>query len=113
MDDMAKLTRFRLAIEAIDGGVFIVPSPVDGRGLKVIASTGLGWDHVSVSRANRCPNWHEMETIKRLFFRNEETAIQLHVPTAQHINFHPFCLHLWRDQVRPLVLPPPAMVGLS
>jgi hypothetical protein len=35
--------------------------------LRVIASDGEGWEHVSVSLANRCPTWDEMCFIKGVF----------------------------------------------
>ncbi|CAA7621144.1 hypothetical protein [Magnetospirillum sp. UT-4] len=92
-------------------GVFIVSSPVDRAPLRVIASVGEGWDHVSVSRRNRCPNWTEMEHVKRLFFREDETAMQLHVPPADHVNLHPHCLHLWRPHNVEIPRPPADMVG--
>jgi hypothetical protein len=93
-------------------GVFTVPSHIDGAPMCVIASSGMGWDHVSVSRKNRCPNWEEMEKVKRLFFKDDEAAMQLHVPPAQHINVHPYCLHLWRpNDGREIPLPDPIMVG--
>jgi hypothetical protein len=92
-------------------GAFLVPSPLDSAGMRVIASSGEGWDHVSVSRANRCPNWQEMEHVKRLFFKDDETAMQLHVPPADHINMHPNCLHLWRPLTQPIPMPPRIMVG--
>lgn len=66
--------------------------------LRVIASDGAGWDHVSVSAPGRTPTWDEMERVKRLFFRDDETAMQLHVPPAEHVNLHAHCLHLWRPQ---------------
>lgn len=91
-------------------GMFRLPSPVDAGRLLVIASAGEGWDHVSVSRPDRCPVWIEMEAIKRRFFRPGETAMQLHVAEARHINRHPYCLHLWRPHVRPIPLPPGYMV---
>lgn len=69
-----------------------------GKRLRVIVSAGGGWDHVSVSCADRCPTWDEMSYVKRLFFYPQETVMQLHVPERQHINCHPFCLHLWRPQ---------------
>ena len=94
-------------------GVFRVPSPTGGQPLVVIASTGEGWDHVSVSLPNRCPNWPEMEHIKRLFFREDETAMQLHVPPSDHISVHPNCLHLWRPQADAIPRPPGWMVGPS
>ena len=92
-------------------GMFAVPSPTDGHLLKIIASSGLGGDHVSVSRPNRCPNWPEMEHVKRLFFKEDETAMQLHVPPADHINCHPYCLHLWRPLGAEIPRPPAEMVG--
>lgn len=87
------------------GGAFRV-----GR-MFVIASWAEGWDHVSVSRPDRCPTWDEMEGIKRIFFRPEETAMQLHVPESQHINMHPYCLHLWRPHFLPIPMPPAEFVG--
>jgi hypothetical protein len=93
-------------------GAFLIPSKVDGQQLVVIASTGLGWDHVSVSRRNRCPNWAEMEQVKRLFFRDDETAMQLHVPPSDHVNLAPTCLHLWRpNDGREIPRPPRELVG--
>ena len=93
-------------------GVFEVPSPVDGAPMRVIASSDCGWDHVSVSRRTRCPNWPEMSRVHRLFFRDDETAMQLHVPISDHINCHPYCLHLWRPtDGREIPRPPSIMVG--
>lgn len=92
-------------------GVFAVPSPIDGQALRIVASSECGWDHVSVSRSSRCPNWPEMERVKRLFFRDNETAMQLHVPVSEHINQHPHCLHLWRPYDQEIPRPPGAMVG--
>ena len=92
-------------------GIFLVPSKVDGRLLRVIASNGDGWDHVSVSHIRRVPNWYEMEQVKRLFFLPDEVAFQLHVAASDHVNVMPHCLHLWRHQTVPIKLPPPGMVG--
>jgi hypothetical protein len=92
-------------------GAFLVPYPRTGVTLKVIVSDGDGWDHVSVSLDNRCPNWLEMDFIKRLFFQPQETAMQLHVPETDHISFHPNCLHLWRPQYGAIPRPPNELVG--
>jgi hypothetical protein len=93
-----------------EAGLFHVPSPTDRALLKVLASAGEGWDHVSVSRPNRCPNWPEMEHVKRLFFREDEVAMQLHVPPPDHINCHPYCLHLWRPHDVAIPRPPAWMI---
>lgn len=94
-------------------GMFWISSPIDSSSLKVIASSGDGWDHVSVSRRNRCPNWPEMEYVKRLFFKEDEAAMQLHVPPKDHVNCHPYCLHLWRPLNVEIPRPPSIMVGPS
>jgi len=44
------------------------------------------------------PTWDEMNAVRHLFFRDDETVMQLHVPTTDHISFHDGCLHLWRPQ---------------
>jgi hypothetical protein len=82
-----------------------------GEPIRVIASSGEGWDHVSVSLEKRCPSWDEMERFKRLFFKEDETAMQLHVPADDHISHHPFCLHLWRPTDEDIPRPPDWMVG--
>jgi hypothetical protein len=87
-------------------GAFEIESPIDGGDMIVIASSEFGWDHVSVSRANRCPNWPEMEHVHRLFFKDDETTMQLHVPAKDHVNCHPYCLHLWRPQYAQIPRPP-------
>ncbi len=92
-------------------GAFLVPSPIDGARLRVIASAGGGWDHVSVSRPKRCPNWPEMDHVKRLFFDDSEVVVQFHVPAADHVNLAEFCLHLWRPQDVDVPRPPSWMVG--
>ena len=123
MRDLNTLNRYRRTDQHVmdnwgwagDGaaGMFMVPSPIDKAPIAVVASNGEGWDHVSVSRPNRCPNWPEMEFIAALFFKDNETAMQLHVPAGDHVNNHPYCLHWWRPH-QPVEIPrPPAIfVGI-
>lgn len=122
MRDLHQLDTFRMTdakTKAVFGGwtgdgsmgAFVVASPVDGAALRIIASTGFGWEHVSVSRRNRCPNWTEMEAVKRLFFTETETCMQLHVPPGEHVNYHPYVLHLWRPLKADIPQPPSWMVG--
>lgn len=121
MKNLCELERYRIKSQEILAmygflgdetcGAFSLKSPVDGGFLRIIASCGEGWDHVSVSRKGRCPNWQEMEHVKRMFFKEDEAAMQLHVATAEHINVHPFTLHIWRPQQCPIPKPPSWMVG--
>jgi len=78
-------------------------------GLRIMASSGdpqVPWEHVSVSRQDRAPTWAEMDRVKRLFWDDSETVMQLHVPRNSHVNLHPHCLHLWRPIDTEIPLPP-------
>jgi len=92
-------------------GVFIVPGENGGPNLQIIADCGQGWEHVSISVAvvdgkDRTPTWEEMDRIKRLFFKDHEVVMQLHVGVEDHVNIHPYCLHLWRPRTRYIPVPP-------
>jgi len=92
-------------------GAFFVDR--NGVQLRIIMSTAGGWDHVSVSPATlpRTPTWEEMHWVKKSFFEPEEAAMQLHPPTSDYRNLHPYCLHLWRPQRESIPLPPGIMVA--
>lgn len=62
----------------------------------VIASDGMGWEHVSVSRTDRCLTWDEMCQVKAMFWSPEDCVLQFHPPESDYVNNHPNCLHLWR-----------------
>jgi hypothetical protein len=82
--------------------------------LRIIASNGEDlkerWEHVSISLANRTPNWKEMSFVKDLFWDEEECVVQFHPPRSCYVNYHPTCLHLWKPpfEVR---LPPTILLG--
>ncbi len=94
-------------------GLFMVPGM--GGDLKVLACDGgdAGWDHVSVSLKNRCPNWIEMSKVKDLFFSDDETVVQFHPKKSEYVNNHPHCLHLWKPVNKEIELPPSILVGLK
>lgn len=91
-------------------GAFLIPGPVN-MPLRVIASSELGWEHVSVSLVNRTPNWKEMCFIKDLFWDEEELVIQYHPPKSQYVNHHPNCLHMWKPSQEQIPVPPRWMIG--
>lgn len=96
-----------------NNGVFIIPAKPASIKLRVIASDGDGWEHVSVSTYKRCPTWEEMCLIKSLFWDDDDCVVQFHPPESDYVNFHPFCLHLWRRLgTNEFVQRPPAyMIG--
>jgi hypothetical protein len=84
-----------------------------GEHLAAMVSSGteeIPWQHVSVSHRQRCPIWDEMCWVKSLFFEDEEIAVQYHPRKADYVNYHPFCLHLWRPWAA-FPTPPSIAVG--
>jgi hypothetical protein len=84
-----------------------------GRFYSVIASSGMAWEHVSVSipTEKRCPTWEEMCYVKSLFWNDDEAVMQLHPPKSEWVNNHPYCLHLWKPLEAAIPLPDSIMVG--
>ena len=66
--------------------------------LGVVVSLVGGWDHVVVSVIDRTPTYQEMKAIKRLCFRDDEWAYELHPPPSDYISVHDNALHMWRPQ---------------
>lgn len=94
-------------------GAFSIMGP-KGAQLLIVSSgsdSETGWEHVSVSCANRTPNWAEMCFVKDLFWGEEETVLQYHPPRSTYVNCHPLCLHLWRPLDAAIPMPPPMLVG--
>jgi hypothetical protein len=111
MRNLKQLNKYRVILEHYgtsgddkNGAFLVIYKKAE---LRIIASNDAGWDHVSVSLVNRTPTWEEMDYIKRMFFRQDEIAIQYHMPERDHINIHPNCLHLWRPHMPKIILVPP------
>lgn len=83
--------------------------------MRVIASDGYGWKHVSVSYMERdnTPTWDIMCKIKDLFWEPEDWVVQYHPAKSEYINNHPGVLHLWQPLNEKLPTPPSIMVGLK
>ena len=101
-----------------NNGAFIIPPRIADRGLFVIASDGMGWEHVSVHAAmpngkSRIPVWDEMNYIKDLFWGDEDVVMQLHPKKSEYVNNHPSVLHLWRPTDREIPTPPSITVGIK
>ena len=93
-----------------NNGCFAIPLK-HGQAVMVIASDGAGWEHVSVSRRDRCPTWDEMCQVKDMFWDQEDCVVQFHPPRSEYVNFHPYCLHLWRPIAGDPLTPPAFLVG--
>ncbi len=91
-------------------GLFEI-TPKHSQRVRVIASNGMGWEHVSVSRDDRCPTWDEMCQVKDLFWDEDDCVVQYHPPKSDYVNIHKNCLHLWRPMDVEMPRPPKLMVG--
>ncbi len=92
-------------------GMFIVPLHTEI--LRIVASDGEGWEHVSVSLKHRCPTWDEMCYIKNLFWNEDEAVVQFHPKKSDYVNHHPYCLHMWKQVGIDWATPPKIFVGPS
>ena len=95
-----------------NNGAFIIPLR-HGQTVFVIASDGAGWEHVSVSRKDRCPTWDEMCQVKALFWGDQDCVVQFHPPRSEYVNNHPNCLHLWRQAGAEFSMPDSILVGIK
>lgn len=69
-------------------------------GMTVIESVadqhdGHDWLHVSCSYPNRLPTYADLNAVKRIFIGDGRQAIQLFPRASEHINIHPYVLHLF------------------
>lgn len=101
-----------------NNGAFMLPNRIGRVGmrqfpLKVIASDGEGWEHVSVSLPTRTPTWAEMDYCKGMFWDDSDCVMQLHPPRSDWVNNHSYCLHLWRPIGIEVLRPPSWMVGVK
>jgi hypothetical protein len=69
-------------------------------GLQVICSSdiegdGHPWLHVSVSRKMQLPDYQDLCQVKKAFVGKRAKALMVFAPEDEHINDHPYCLHLF------------------
>jgi len=111
------LTHPLLGTTCEDGnnGAFYLASCEPGWMLWLIASDGLGWEHVSVRATNekrdRVPTWREMAFIKDLCWDGEDVVVQFHPRKSEYVNCHTCALHLWRPTSQTIPTPVPLLVG--
>ena len=99
--------------ESGNNGAFVVITP--SKAVRVIASDGAGWEHVSVSmpQRSRIPTWEIMCFIKDTFWDAEDCVIQYHPPKSEYVNNCENCLHLWRSTDKEMPRPPSILVGIK
>lgn len=88
---------------------------------QLAADPAFRWEHVSATVIHLpkgstrpqfyIPTWNEMAGLKDLFWDPDDCVMQLHVPRADHVDCHPFVLHLWRPLDCEIPRPSSMLVG--
>lgn len=64
--------------------------------VSVQSTAGHGWLHVSVAHTDRMPTYSLVAKVRRAFFLDEALVVQVSPPVAEHVDIHPYMLHLWQ-----------------
>lgn len=102
-----------------NNGCFSLPNPYGPGYMSIIASDGMGWEHVSVhfeigDGRQRTPTWDQMCHVKDMFWGEEDVVVQFHPKKSEYVNIHKNTLHLWRPDetiAGRIPTPPSIMVG--
>lgn len=104
-----------------NNGCFVLAKKMSGlcyrRKLQIIASDGLGWEHVSCTivkgKFTYIPSWDDMCFVKSLFWDDEDVVVQYHPAKKDYINMHKNVLHLWRPIGVEMPTPPSILLGFK
>jgi len=92
-----------------DGWAFVAIREGDERKIIVTYgpsgdSTGM-WLHASISRPDEMPTYQDLVDLHYAVWGQEGWAYQVFAPQGDHVNIHPFALHLWGQLDGTPVLP--------
>lgn len=112
IEEIRNAVGLQITNEGVDGFAgWIYLHGIRNKRVSVVCSWGGGWEHVSIAYANKTPTWEEMCKVKDMFWNDEECVVQYHPPKSKYVNFHPYCLHLWRKVGENFETPPKHFVG--
>jgi hypothetical protein len=103
----------KILIEGEDGFKATYTDPITRKQWYIIASWGMGWDHVSISSPSKTPDWDLMCHIKEIFFKPEEWAVEYHPAESDYVNNHEHCLHIWHPLDETIPTPPSILIGIK
>ncbi len=63
---------------------------------KVITARENGGWHMSISRRTRYPSYDEIKRARYKFVPDDVTMAMIFPPSAEFVNIHPNCFHLWQ-----------------
>jgi len=74
-----------------DGRSSVIVTAAPTRGLLV---PDTDWVHASIAHHDRMPSYDELVALHRAVF-DDGWAYQCFTPAAEHVDIHPYALHLW------------------
>ena len=121
MRNLNVLNQFRQSLMWNHGdsgsGFFIIPRN-NNTFYQVVASSGSGWDHVSVCLLDRKGNfiertvtWDEMCLVKEMLFNDDEAVIEIHTSDEFEMYEKDYTIDLWKPLNKEMPLPNPDLVG--
>lgn len=60
-----------------------------------VEADGKPWLHLSLSHPKRMPTYDDLVYLKKHWAGEDRKCIMVMPPKSEHVNIHPFCLHLW------------------
>jgi hypothetical protein len=80
--------------------------------VRVQRMDGHDWIHASIAHADELPSYDELVQLKQAVWGDVGFAYQVFAAAADHVNHHPYALHLWGRADGEPVLPRFGRVGL-
>lgn len=72
------------------------------------------WVHASISFKETMPTYEDLVTLHKAVWKGKGWAYQVFAPDQDHVNIHPFALHLWgRLDGRPVLPDFVAIAGIK
>ncbi len=60
-----------------------------------VEGDGRRWLHLSASFVDRIPTYYEMVDVRNAFLGRDRKCVQVIAADSEHVNIHPYTLHLW------------------
>lgn len=56
---------------------------------------GEAWVHASIAHQDHMPTYEELALLHKAVWQGRGWSYQVFAPPSDHVNIHPFALHLW------------------
>lgn len=89
-----ELKQSKIIRQAVDGYMLYDPY-----GMSVIITgeihDGKKWLHISFAKPDAMPTYYDIQRVKENYLGKDRKAIMVFPEEKNHVNIHPYCLHLF------------------